>query len=139
MPTSPPLRRTTPEKQILKIREMREILEFELGESEAGEATLKPIKRTQGFEKEEYQAHEMRREIEPWLTALFQSEHFSLLTGAGLMNAVHHRVTGNLPEGFSNREYAAFDEQIQAEAKRSFITRLRLTVNAMTFCRAFAH
>lgn len=119
MPTRPPPRRPAPENQILKIREMRDIFEFELGKSESGEDTLKPTKRTQGFEKEEYQAHELRKEIEPWLTALFQSEHFSLLTGAGLMNAVHHRVTGKLPEGFSNRAYAAFDEQIQTEAKRS--------------------
>jgi hypothetical protein len=108
-----------PSKELLKIREMREFLEFELDKSEAGDVTLKPTKRTQGFEKDAYQAHELRKEIEPWLTALFQSEHFSLLTGAGLTNAVHHRVTGNLPGGFSNRPYAVFDEQIQAEAKRS--------------------
>jgi hypothetical protein len=82
---------------MLKVREMRDILEFELGKSESGEDTLKPTKRTQGFDKEEYQAHELRKDIEPWLTALFQSEHFSLLTGAGLMNAVHHRVTWNMP------------------------------------------
>jgi SIR2-like domain len=116
---SPPPPRRPKENQLLKIREMREILEFELGKSESGDDTLKPIKRTQGFEREEYQAHDLRREIEPWLTALFQSEHFSLLSGAGLMNAVHHHVTESLPGGFSNREYAAFDEQIQAEAKRS--------------------
>jgi hypothetical protein len=116
----PPIpKRPAPENQILKIREMRGILEFELGKSESGEDTLKPTKRAQGFEKEEYQAHELRSVIEPWLTALFQSEHFSLLTGAGLMNAVHHRVTGKLPVGFSNRTYAAFDEQIQTEANRS--------------------
>lgn len=107
------------ENQLLKIREMREILEFELSKSDSGEDTLKPTKRTQGFEKEQYTAPELRKEIEPWLTALFQSEHFSLLTGAGLTNAVHYRVTGKLPGGFSTRTYAAFDAQIQAEAKRS--------------------
>lgn len=26
----------------------------------------------------------LRNKIEPWLTAIFQSEHFSLLTGTGL-------------------------------------------------------
>ncbi len=112
-------KRPIPENQILKIREMREILEFELGKSESGEVTLKPIESAQGFEKEIYYAPELRKEIEPWLTALFQSEHFSLLTGAGLTNAVHHSVTGKLPVGFSNRTYAVFDKQIQAEAKRS--------------------
>src|SRR6185312_6709821 len=98
---------------------MRDTLEFELGKSESDGEILKPKKRTQGFEKESYRALELRKEIEPWLTALFQSEHFSLLTGAGLTNAVHYRVNGKLPDGFANRRYAAFDEQIQAEAKRS--------------------
>ena len=31
----------------------------------------------------------LRHRIEPWLTALFQSEHFALLIGAGLTKAVH--------------------------------------------------
>ena len=31
----------------------------------------------------------LRSRIEPWLTALFQSEHFALLIGAGLTKAVH--------------------------------------------------
>jgi len=43
-------KRPIPENQILKIREMREILEFQLGKSESGEVTLKPTKRAQGFE-----------------------------------------------------------------------------------------
>ena len=34
------------------------------------------------------QPSDLRREIEPWLTALFQSEHLSLLTGTGLSIAV---------------------------------------------------
>ena len=33
---------------------------------------------------------EMRQKIEPWLSAIFQSEHFSLLVGSGLSNAVSH-------------------------------------------------
>lgn len=36
----------------------------------------------------------LRRQIEPWLTALFQSEHLSLLAGAGLTHAVHHLAVG---------------------------------------------
>ena len=72
----------------------------------------------QAFEKASYLPSEMQKEIEPWLTTLLQNEHLSLLAGAGLTNAVHHRATGKLPSGFSNRTYAPFDEQIQAEAKR---------------------
>lgn len=36
-----------------------------------------------------------RREIEPWLTAVFQSEHFSLLVGNGLTTAVAKSVGVN--------------------------------------------
>ena len=31
----------------------------------------------------------IRSEIEPWLTALFQSEHLSLVLGGGISSAVH--------------------------------------------------
>ena len=117
--TNPNPGQANSEKQLLKIREMRDILEFELRKSESAEDTLKPTTRAPGFEKESYQAHELRKEIEPWLTALFQSDHFSLLTGAGLTSAIHNCTTGKSPEGFACRSYAAFDEQIQTEAKRS--------------------
>ncbi len=34
--------------------------------------------------------HDLRNRIEPWLTALFQSEHLSLLAGSGLTHAMHY-------------------------------------------------
>lgn len=105
--------------QLLKIREMREILEFDLTTETTGDETLNPRKRAPGFEKESYRPSDLRKEIEPWLTALFQSEHLSLLSGAGLTTAVHYHATGQSPGGFSTRTYAAFDKQVQAEAKRS--------------------
>ncbi|MDY0207748.1 MAG: hypothetical protein RBR82_14170, partial [Pseudomonas sp.] len=45
-------------------------------------------------DKEEFGHKELRSRIEPWLTALFQSEHLSLLAGSGLMHAVHHIAAG---------------------------------------------
>src|SRR6185436_17348200 len=90
-----PPKASATENQILKIREMRDLLEFELIQAaHVADAALKPTKRVPGFDREKYQPHELRKEIEPWLTALVQSEHLSLLLGAGLMNAVHHRVSG---------------------------------------------
>lgn len=41
----------------------------------------------------------LRSRIEPWLTALFQSEHLNLLIGAGLSTAVQQSATGKLPQG----------------------------------------
>lgn len=32
---------------------------------------------------------ELRKQIEPWLTALFQSDHLSLLVGSGITQAIH--------------------------------------------------
>jgi len=52
-----------------------------------------------------------RREIEPWLTAVFQSEHFSLLTGTGLTTAVANAV-GATP---ASMDLAAFRCDLEAE------------------------
>lgn len=57
--------------QLLKIREMREILQFDPTTDPNGEFALNPSKAVPGFEKEHYHASDLRKEIEPWLTALF--------------------------------------------------------------------
>ncbi|EKL9959871.1 SIR2 family protein [Vibrio parahaemolyticus] len=41
----------------------------------------------------------LRSRIEPWLTALFQSEHLNLLVGAGLSTAIQQSATGSTPQG----------------------------------------
>lgn len=41
----------------------------------------------------------LRSRIEPWLTALFQSEHLNLLVGAGMSTAVQQSATGSIPQG----------------------------------------
>src|SRR5690606_40068231 len=45
---------------------------------------------------------ELRNVVEPWLTALFQNEHLSLLTGAGISSAVHYMATGTAGAGMGN-------------------------------------
>ena len=47
----------------------------------------------------EFGPDKLRPRIEPWLTALFQSEHLALLAGSGLSHAVHYLATGNLLPG----------------------------------------
>jgi len=39
---------------------------------------------------DEINADELKKDVEPWLSAIFQSEHLSLLIGAGLTSAVSH-------------------------------------------------
>ena len=62
-------------KNILKIKSdpLREV-EFKKGDSE---------------DTDQNSPESLRKEIEPWLTALFQSEHLSLLMGTGITSAVH--------------------------------------------------
>jgi hypothetical protein len=60
--------------------------------------------------REPFTTAKLRERIEPWLTALFQSEHFALLIGSGLSHAVHEIATGRpLAEAFHQRKKFAFD------------------------------
>jgi len=48
---------------------------------------------------QEVNVHQLRQKIEPWLTALFQSEHLNLLVGAGLSTSIQASACGALPPG----------------------------------------
>lgn len=61
--------------------------------------------------KDGYDNEKLRSKIEPWLTAVFQSEHFSLLCGSGLTIA----LTGK--GGFPNINFTTFKEKIKSNAK----------------------
>src|SRR5690606_39927502 len=39
-------------------------------------------------EEEDINTDELRRDVEPWLSAIFQSEHLSVLIGSGLTSSV---------------------------------------------------
>lgn len=54
---------------------------------------------------EEFDVKALRSRIEPWLTALFQSEHLSLLAGSGLTHAVHYLADGNGAAGMDPVEW----------------------------------
>jgi len=69
--------------------------------------------------KEKLTAVKLRKEIEPWLTALFQSEHLSLLTGAGISSAVHELATGTPGAGMNGSAFSIYNEQIDSNAKEA--------------------
>ena len=73
--------------------------------------------------------YNFRKEIEPWITALFQSEYLSLLTGAGLSSAAHILSTGTLGAGMSNIEFSDFKNQIELKSKESAQNSGRITAN----------
>jgi len=61
----------------------------------------------------------LRSRIEPWLTALVQSEHLSLLIGAGLTHAVHYIATEQPGPGMDSVVFKTMADEIEAEAKRT--------------------
>ncbi|HNO75711.1 MAG TPA: hypothetical protein PKG49_08900 [Nitrosomonas mobilis] len=62
---------------------------------------------------------ELRSRVEPWLTALFQSEHLSLLGGSGLTYAVHHLATGKPAAGMGEATLTSYKDEIEKAAKEA--------------------
>lgn len=74
--------------------------------------------------EDEITADFLRSRIEPWLTALFQSEHLNLLVGSGLSTAVQQSATGQIPLGMGWIEdlkvcKAEIDSYVATTAKAS--------------------
>ena len=65
-----------------------------------------------------FEVETLRSRIEPWLTALVQSEHFSLLVGSGLTHAIHGMATGKALQGMGAIKFGIFDDEISKEARR---------------------
>ena len=66
---------------------------------------------------DELGANELRPRIEPWLNALVQSEHLSILIGSGLSHAVHEIARGEPLPGMRPIRLGVFDDEISAAAK----------------------
>ena len=69
--------------------------------------------------EEEIDSGKLRTRIEPWLTALCQSEHLSLLLGSGLSHAVHRLATGQGLSGMEAVNFGDEDSLINKEAQRT--------------------
>jgi len=61
---------------------------------------------------EELNSDELRNVVEPWLTALFQSEHLALLAGAGISSAVHYLATGSAGAGMCKMEISEYTDEL---------------------------
>jgi hypothetical protein len=84
----------------------------------------------------EIRSSHLRERIEPWLTALCQSEHLSLLLGSGLTQAVHRIATGEGCPGMETADFGRFSEDVDAEADRSARAANRETPNLEDQLRA---
>ena len=67
----------------------------------------------------ESETDKLRSDIEPWLTALFQSEHLSLLLGGGISSALHQLAKNELGAGMTPMPLSVFQDQIKNASKES--------------------
>lgn len=109
--------------QILKCRDDKEPMI--LARAAEPEDKLKPFVLAEGSDSSWLKkdvavgSADLRPRIEPWLTALFQSEHLGLLIGSGLSHAVHFSASGKALPGMGKVKFSNFDAQIDAEAKKT--------------------
>ncbi len=61
----------------------------------------------------------LRTRIEPWLTALFQSEHLSLLVGSGLSHALYFMASKRNMAAMEPTKFTNYENEIDSEAKKS--------------------
>ena len=106
--------------QILKSRDDHLAVALERsGSKKSGQLTLSSKSVCSWAEaSQEVGPEELRPRIEPWLTALVQSEHLSLLVGSGLTHAVHGIATKSSLPGMATPQFGVFDAEISAGAAR---------------------
>ncbi len=63
-------------------------------------------------EKPEENEKELRKKIEPWLTAVFQSEHFSILLGSGLTSGICDDANCDA-QAMQNLEFTEYKNEIK--------------------------
>lgn len=78
---------------------------------------------------EPFEVKIIRERIEPWLTALCQSEHLSLLIGSGLNLAMQNLATGTSKQGMASTDFGEFQTLIDSESTQSAKTCRRGTSN----------
>jgi len=78
---------------------------------------------------ERFRPDKLRQRIEPWLTALFQSEHLSLLIGSGLTHSIHSMAQGSELPGMEEVIFSSFQSQIHDAATSSAKRAARDTAN----------
>lgn len=109
--------------EILKCRDDHEPVVF--SSTAAPEDKQKPFRLVEGSscswmkQNDPFGTEKLRPRIEPWLTALFQSEHLSLLAGSGLTHAVHWLAQEKQLPGMATAKFSVFKDQIESAVKES--------------------
>ena len=104
-----------PNLNLIKVREDREIVRL----SECKDGVFNVLSDSTWKKKdEEVAVVDLRKRVEPWLTALFQSEHLSLLVGTGLTSAACYAAGGN-PRAMEDKTFEHYGDQIDKAADES--------------------
>lgn len=109
--------------QILKTRD--DPVPILLEHDKDDEDSTKPFKLSSGPScswadtDEKFGTKKLRPRIEPWLTALVQSEHLSLLVGSGLTHAAHTIATGNPCPGMDQISFNVLNKEISKAASHA--------------------
>ena len=109
--------------QILKMRD--DPVPILLERNKDAEDSTKPFKLSSGSlcswanTDEKFGTKKLRHRIEPWLTALVQSEHLSLLLGSGLTHAACAIATEKSGPGMDKISFDVLNEKISAAASRA--------------------
>lgn len=87
--------------QHIKVGNVPQIIELLPNSSEQSDSHPFTLKANSpwGEQGAQVSIEKLRQNIEPWLTALFQSEHLNLLIGAGLSTSIQISATGAPPAG----------------------------------------
>lgn len=100
---------------LVKVREDREVVRL----SAYADEMFKLLSDSAWKKKdEEVTIVDLRKRVEPWLTALFQSEHLSLLIGTGLTSAACY-ATGGKPRAMEKQPFDNYGEKIEEAAEES--------------------
>ena len=109
--------------QILKSRDDHRPISFSsVGDTSLGPSSFKlsdGMKCSWAKTDEEFDSSALRSRIEPWLTALLQSDHLGLLVGSGFTHAIHRIATDTPLPGMNTVKFTRFNDEIINQANKS--------------------
>lgn len=115
--------REAPPSNYLKVRDDREAVVLALEDADTGDGSFRFQDETPSWaSSDSIKLGEIRARVEPWLAALFQSEHLALLAGSGLTTSVHylaaHGPAAGMSDGVGDGKLAELINSAAAESAR---------------------
>lgn len=106
-------------EQILKTRDDARPVHFEATDDLTKPFSIVSEEQCSWAKDGHFGVETLRPRIEPWLTALAQSEHLSLLVGSGLPHAVYHIATKEKLPGMGPVKFQVMNKEINTVARKS--------------------